>query len=146
MHQRPHVLYVADAYCGWCFGFGPRLKEFKAAHRHRIAFRVISGGLFVGDRARPMSDYPHIPEANARIARLSAVRFGNAYNALLAQGTFVMDSTAAAEGLAALRAQDEARGIELLHQMQQATRRPCRVGVAVPARRLCTLARRFNVS
>jgi len=120
MSQQPHVLYVADAYCGWCFGFGPRLKEFEAASRHRIAFRVISGGLFVGDRARPMSDYPHIPEANARIARLSGVSFGNAYNALLVQGKFVIDSAAAAEGLAALRAQDETRGIELFHSMQQA--------------------------
>lgn len=120
MSHQPHVLYVADAYCGWCSGFGPRLKEFEAANRDRIAFRVISGGLFVGDRARPMGDYPHIPEANARIARLSGVSFGNPYNALLAQGTFVMDSTAAAEGLAALRAQDEPRGIALFHKMQQA--------------------------
>lgn len=120
MSQQTHVLYVADAYCGWCFGFGPRLKEFEAVNGHRIAFRVISGGLFVGERARPMSDYPHIPEANARIARLSGVSFGNAYNSLLAHGSFVMDSTAAAEGLAALRAQDEARGIELFHMMQQA--------------------------
>jgi putative protein-disulfide isomerase len=120
MSRQPHVLYVADAYCGWCFGFGPRLKEFEAANRHRIGFRVISGGLFVGERARPIGDYPHIPEANARIARLSGVHFGDAYNALLAQGVFRMDSMAAAEGLAALRAQDEARAIEFLHRMQQA--------------------------
>lgn len=119
MHQ-PYVLYVADAYCGWCFGFGPRLKEFKAANRHRIAFRVISGGLFVGERARPMADYPHILEANARIARLSGVRFGAAYHQLLSQGSFVMDSAAAAAGLAALRAQDETQGIDIFHRMQQA--------------------------
>jgi putative protein-disulfide isomerase len=118
-HQR-FVLYVADAYCGWCSGFGPRLKEFEAANRDRIDFRVISGGLFVGEKVGPISLYPHIPEANARIARLSGVRFGDAYNALLAQGTFVMDSTAAAEGLAALRCQDESGGISFFHAMQEA--------------------------
>jgi putative protein-disulfide isomerase len=119
MSTQPYVLYVADAYCGWCFGFGPRLKEFEAANRDRIDFRVISGGLFVGDRAQPIGQYPHIPDANARIARLTGVRFGPAYNAILEQGTFVLDSAAAAAGLAALRAQDEQRGIEFFHQIQQ---------------------------
>jgi len=118
--KQPFVLYVADAYCGWCFGFGPRLKEFETANRDRVDFRVLSGGLFVGERARPISHYPHIAEANARIARLTGVRFGPAYNAVLEQGTFVMDSAAAAAGLAALRSPDERRGIEYFHQIQQA--------------------------
>ena len=120
MSRQPHVLYVADAYCGWCFGFGPRLKEFEAAQRDRVGFRVISGGLFVGERALPISRYPHIPEANARIERLTGVRFGPAYNAVLEEGRFVTDSAAAAAGLAALRSQDESRGIEFLDRMQQA--------------------------
>lgn len=120
MSKQPFVLYVADAYCGWCFGFGPLLKEFEAANRDRVEFRVISGGLFLGVRAQPISQYPHIPEANARIARLTGVRFGTAYNTVLEQGAFVLDSAAAAAGLAALRAQDERRGIEFFHQIQQA--------------------------
>lgn len=120
MSKPPFVLYVADAYCGWCFGFGPRLREFEAANRDRVDFRVISGGLFVGEGARPIGQYPHIVEANARIARLTGVRFGVAYRAVIEQGTFVMDSAAAAAGLAALRSQDERRGIEYFHQIQRA--------------------------
>lgn len=56
MNNEAYVLYVGDAYCGWCYGFGPRLHEVEAANRGRIAFRVISGGLFVGDR---LSDVVH---------------------------------------------------------------------------------------
>jgi putative protein-disulfide isomerase len=120
MSKRPRVLYVADAYCGWCFGFGPRLKEFEAANRDRVDFRVVSGGLFVGERLQPIGRFPHIPEANARIAHLTGVRFGPAYEAVLEQGSFVMDSAAAAAGLAALRSQDEGQGVEFFHQIQQA--------------------------
>ena len=120
MSKRPHVLYVADAYCGWCFGFGPGLKEFEAANGDRVDFRVISGGLFVGERVQPISQFTHIPEANARIARLTGVRFGPAYDAVLEQGSFVMDSAAAAAGLAALRSQNEGKGIEFFDQIQQA--------------------------
>lgn len=76
MKKQGQVIYVADAYCGWCFGFKPRLEEFEAANRERVDFRVISGGLFVGDRALPIRDYPHVPEANARIERLSGVGSG----------------------------------------------------------------------
>jgi putative protein-disulfide isomerase len=119
-HDQPCVIYAADAYCGWCYGFGPRLKEFKASHRDRVDFRIISGGLFVGERAQPIGRYAHIREANARITRLTGVRFGRAYNALVDGGTFVMDSAAAAAGLAALRAQDEHLGFELFERIQEA--------------------------
>jgi putative protein-disulfide isomerase len=57
MSKKPCVLYVADAYCGWCFGFGPRLREFEAGNLHRVDFRVISGGLFVGERVQPINRY-----------------------------------------------------------------------------------------
>ena len=65
------VVYVMDAYCGWCWGFSARIVELEASNRHRVPFTAISGGLFTGQRARPISAYPHIPEANARIARLT---------------------------------------------------------------------------
>lgn len=114
------VLYVADAYCGWCWGVAPHLAEFEAARRHVLPFRVISGGLFVGERSAPIGAYPHIPQANERITQVTGARFGEAYQARLAEGTLRMDSTDAARGLAGLRAQAPARGLHLLHRMQEA--------------------------
>lgn len=82
-HTPAFILYVMDAYCGWCYGFSSRLREFEAANRHRIAFKVISGGLFIAERARPISAYPHIAEANAHIAELTGAQFGEPYQRLL---------------------------------------------------------------
>jgi putative protein-disulfide isomerase len=114
------VVYVMDAYCGWCWGFSQRMGEFEAAHRDRIAFTAISGGLFTGDRAGPVSRYPHIRQANARIAELTGAVFGDAYQKLLEQGAFVMDSNDAGAGLAALRAQAPERAIHWAHRLQEA--------------------------
>lgn len=115
----PSVVYVADAYCGWCWGFGERVAEFEQANRGRVRFTVISGGLFTGERAGPISMYPHIPEANARIARLTGATFGGAYQRLLQEGTMVMDSADAAAALAALREQAPERAIHWLHRLQE---------------------------
>ncbi|MGW2741007.1 DsbA family protein [Streptomyces sp. NPDC001450] len=109
--NRARLTYAFDAYCGWCYGFGPALREFAGANAGRIELRVLSGGLFTGARALPAAAYPHIPGANARITELTGVAFGDAYEAVLAEGTVVMDSADAACGLVALRNQP---GVDVL--------------------------------
>ena len=81
---------------------------------------MISGGLFVGKRVGPISAYTHIADANARIAQLTGVRFGEPYQQLLAKGGFVMSSEDAAAGLAALRALAPERGVHFAHRLQEA--------------------------
>lgn len=114
------VVYVMDAYCGWCWGFSQRMKEFEEANRHRVAFTAISGGLFLGERAAAMAHYPHIAQANERISEMTGAIFGEPYQALLQEGKRVMDSQGAAEGLAALRAQAPERAIHFAHALQAA--------------------------
>ncbi|WP_432092712.1 DsbA family protein [Streptomyces sp. bgisy100] len=114
------LTYAFDAYCGWCYGFGPALREFAAGNADRIALRVLSGGLFSGPRALPTSAYPHIPGANQRIAALTGVTFGEGYRRALNEGSTVMDSTAAATALIALRRQAPDRALELAGALQRA--------------------------
>ena len=114
------VVYVMDAYCGWCWGFAEQLAEFEAANRHRVAFTTISGGLFVGSRAAAISSYPHIAQANQRITQLTGARFGEGYAALLQEGTAVMDSLDAAQALAVLRAHAPERAVHWAHELQAA--------------------------
>jgi putative protein-disulfide isomerase len=83
------LTYAFDAYCGWCHGFDPALHEFAATNADRIELRVLSGGLFTGSRALPMSAYPHIPGANERVTELTGVTFGDGYRAAPADGTLV---------------------------------------------------------
>lgn len=114
------VVYVMDAYCGWCWGVSARVAEFASACGHRVAFAAISGGLFVGARAKPLAGYPHIPHANALIAQQTGAVFGSAYKQLLRRGEMVMDSHDAGAALAALRSQAPDRALHWAHQLQHA--------------------------
>ncbi|HWH08666.1 MAG TPA: DsbA family protein [Candidatus Thermoplasmatota archaeon] len=112
------LLYVFDAYCGWCWGFREAVEGFAAAHPD-LPMDVVSGGLFVGERRRPLRSMTFIPEANARLTQMTGATFGPGYEALL--GTdFTPDSTGAAAGFAALRAQAPARALELAGRVQAA--------------------------
>lgn len=122
------LTYVFDAYCGWCYGFAPALHQFAKDNAHRVDLRVLSGGLFVGSAddifaghgAAPISAYPHIPSANARISALTGVTFGEGYLQVLREGVLVMDSTDAATGLLALTQSNPARTLEAAGAMQDA--------------------------
>ncbi|MFF1612365.1 DsbA family protein, partial [Amycolatopsis sp. NPDC058278] len=114
------LTYVFDAYCGWCHGFGPAVAGFAAANAGRIELDVVSGGLFIGARVAPIGTMTHVADANARIAELTGAEFGPGYRALVADGRFRMDSTAAATGFAALRAVAPDRALEAAEAMQRA--------------------------
>jgi len=112
------LTYVFDAYCGWCYGFAPALHEL--AQDDGIDIEVISGGLFSGDHAGPIGALPHIPGANARIAALTGVRFGEAYETVLSDGTLHMDSDDAGTGLVALKEASGGKDLDMAAAMQQA--------------------------
>ena len=114
------VVYVMDAYCGWCWGFAERMAEFEAANRDRLAFTVLSGGLLVGDRVTNIGSLSFIPDANTRITQITGAEFGAPYRALVEDGSYVMNSLDAAAGLAALRAQAPERAVHWAHAVQSA--------------------------
>src|SRR4051794_12413997 len=107
------LLYVFDAYCGWSYGFTPVLAEILRRHPE-LEIEVVSGGLFTGSRCVPIREFGYVQGANARISELSGVTFGAGYERLIADGSFVMDSEAAARGVAALRRVAPERSVELL--------------------------------
>ena len=96
------LIYVFDAYCGWSHGFSSTLREVMALHTE-LPVEVVSGGLFLGPRRRPVREFGFIKGANATIHNATGAEFGDAYERLVADGSFVMDSEDAARGFAALR-------------------------------------------
>ena len=114
------LTYVFDAYCGWCLGFGPALRELVATRGDELELEVVSGGLFRGPGLAPLGAMPHVAQANRRIEQLTGARFGEGYQRLVEEGSFVMDSDAAAVGFAALRAEAPGRALELAGAMQHA--------------------------
>lgn len=59
-------------------------------------------------------------QANAQIAEVTGAEFGEAYRRLVDDGSFVMDSSAAARGVVALRQAAPARAVELAVALQRA--------------------------
>ncbi|MBU8656603.1 DsbA family protein [Bacillus pumilus] len=117
--QELSLIYVWDAYCGWCYGFSNSIRTLHENHPD-ISLTLVSGGLFVGERSLPIKEYPHISEANRRISQLTGVEFGERYQKLLANGTFLLDSEAAAIGFSALRSFAPDRALYLASSMQKA--------------------------
>ncbi|MFF7559460.1 DsbA family protein [Streptomyces pseudovenezuelae] len=113
------LVYVFDAYCGWSHGFSAPLRELVARHPE-LPVEVVSGGLFTGARRVPIREFGYVQGANAQIAELTGARFGEGYERLIADGSFVMDSEAAARGVAALRRAAPKRAAELATDLQKA--------------------------
>lgn len=113
------LTYVFDAYCGWCYGLAPALRELDSDRDVQI--QVIHGSLFSGANSLPISAFAHIPGANKRISALTGVTFGPRYEDLLMEGQFVLDSDAAARGFSALKnLAGPGRDLEMAHAMQSA--------------------------
>ncbi|MFC9685527.1 DsbA family protein [Streptomyces sp. NPDC056948] len=113
------LVYVFDAYCGWSHGFSATLLEVVSRHPE-LTVEVVSGHLFSGERRVPIREFGYVAGANAKIAELTGAEFGKAYERLIAEGSFVMDSEDAARGVAALRQAAPARAAELATTVQHA--------------------------
>ncbi|MFJ8719716.1 DsbA family protein [Streptomyces violaceus] len=113
------LVYVFDAYCGWSHGFSGTLREVVSRHPE-LPVEVVSGGLFTGPRRVPIREFGYVQGANAQIAELTGAEFGEGYERLIADGSFVMDSEAAARGVVALRRVAPDRAAELAGALQRA--------------------------
>ncbi len=118
--ETTHLTYIFDALCGWCYGFSSTFVEFCNRHRDSLPCEVISGGLFVNERRKPLAVFPYISGANARITQLTGAVFGEPFDALVRDGTLILDSEAAAAGFVALRTQAPEQSVALAAAMQSA--------------------------
>lgn len=113
------LVYVFDAYCGWSHAFSGTLRAVTERHPD-LPVEVISGGLFTGERRVPIREFGFIKAANVQVTARTGARFGEAFNQVLDEGSFVMDSTDAARGVIALRTAAPGRAAELAIAVQQA--------------------------
>lgn len=98
------IYYIWDAYCGWSYGFNQIFKPF-LSHHPDIGVKLISGGLFVDEHVKALGDYDYLPAANQAITERYGVHFGAGYEAALAAGQLVLDSSKPATAFALMRDQ-----------------------------------------
>ncbi len=71
------LIYCYDAYCGWCYGFSPVLKQVAEEFRDKVDIEVLSGGMMTGENAIPIEKIgPYIQNAYTRVEELAGIKFG----------------------------------------------------------------------
>ena len=48
--MKPVLIYCYDAYCGWCYGFSPVIKQIAEEYRDSFEMEVLSGGMILLDK------------------------------------------------------------------------------------------------
>ncbi len=75
--MKPILIYCYDAYCGWCYGFSPVIKNIAAAYKDVLEVEVLSGGMMTGEEAMPIEKIgPFIQTSYKRVEELTGIKFG----------------------------------------------------------------------
>jgi putative protein-disulfide isomerase len=75
--MQPTVYYCYDAYCGWCYGFSPVIKQIAEEWKDSLAFEVLSGGMIPKEAARPVGTMAgYISQAYKTVEEMTGIRFG----------------------------------------------------------------------
>ncbi len=118
--NKKEIIYVFDALCGWCFGFSDVISKFAEKHQGEYNFKVISGGLIIGERVGPigeMSDY--ILSAIPSLEKTTGKKIGAAYIDVLKKRTRVQNSLVPATALCILKSVIKNQDVYLAHEIQE---------------------------
>ncbi len=78
--MRPTIIYCYDAYCGWCYGFSPVIRNIATLYADRLDFDVYSGGMILPEQPRHISVMAgYIRDAYKSVEEMTGVRFGEDY-------------------------------------------------------------------
>jgi len=77
--MNPVLFYCYDAYCGWCYGFSPVMKQIAAEHPS-LQIEVLSGGMILPETPVHISATAgYIQKAYKTVEEYSGVLFGEDY-------------------------------------------------------------------
>jgi putative protein-disulfide isomerase len=49
--DKGELIYIYDAYCGWCYGFSSVMKSIQENYGGRVKISILSGGMLTGESA-----------------------------------------------------------------------------------------------
>ena len=115
------LYYFYDALCGWCYGFSPvigKLAEERTSEDLRL--EVISGNMVPEEGAQPIAGMAqYILSAIPRLEEMTGVQMGEAYKAILRDGSRVYSSGRPGRALAWWKTQDPTRQADFDGLLQQ---------------------------
>jgi putative protein-disulfide isomerase len=77
---KPTLIYCYDAYCGWCYGFSPVIKQIGEDYKDQFEFEVFSGGMILSTEAKHISvTAAYIQQAYKGVEEYTGIQFGADY-------------------------------------------------------------------
>ncbi len=118
---KPNIVYVYDPLCSWCYTFDPVMDQLHDKYKGHVDFSVVSGGMIIGSRKKPVSFMEEYILAGYKdMENLTGIKFGDAYLALVKQGTDLLDSEKPSNAVVAYNALHSDRILEFVHELQSA--------------------------
>lgn len=78
--DKPAFIYCYDAYCGWCYGFSPVIKQIAKEYKDRMDIDVLSGGMILPEKPTHISVAAgYIANAYKNVEELTGIKFGRDY-------------------------------------------------------------------
>jgi putative protein-disulfide isomerase len=78
--MQPLLIYCYDAYCGWCYGFSPVIKQIAEEYNHKFHTEVLSGGMVLPEKPVHINATAgYIKGAYKRVEELTGIKFGEDY-------------------------------------------------------------------
>jgi putative protein-disulfide isomerase len=78
--MQPLLIYCYDAYCGWCYGFSPVIKQIADEYRNKFQTEVLSGGMVLPEESVHISvTAGYIKGSYQRVEELTGIKFGEDY-------------------------------------------------------------------
>lgn len=78
--MQPILIYCYDAYCGWCYGFSPVIKQISEVYQQKFHCEVLSGGMILPEQPvhiRATAGY--ISQAYKTVEDYTGIKFGDDY-------------------------------------------------------------------
>ncbi|WP_276362081.1 DsbA family protein [Daejeonella sp. H1SJ63] len=120
MEQRIKIIYVYDAFCGWCYGFSRVIKDCYEKHVNDFDFEVISGGMMTGEKAGSINQAaPYSKTAYHTIEGMCGVKFGEPYLKHLEEGTMILNSEIPSIALSVFKSVKPQLSVPFVHDLQQ---------------------------
>lgn len=119
--ERPVIYYIYDVLCSWCYGFSANMHQFYENHKDEIDFRVMSGGMVLGQNEGPIGDLaPEIKASFSRMEEMTGRPIGEPFKEMLEKGEAKLSSLPGALAMAAFRTYQPDNAIAFAKRMQEA--------------------------
>lgn len=119
--EKPELIYIYDAYCGWCFGFSPVMLKLQEENKGKLNVSVLSGGMVTGEQVGPLGEKrEYIKQAYPKVEEFTGVKFGESFQELLERDDQINNSLQPAIALAAVRDMKSSVALEFAHSIQSA--------------------------